>query len=86
MSATALPSRKMMLSRFGSLWLTSSPATGSGGEVGHAYGAGSKLGDSEVVGAQECRNADEGILGEGPVGVGRQHGGAGDVTEDFPAL
>ena len=32
MSATALPSRKMMLSRLGSLWLTSSPAMDSGGD------------------------------------------------------
>src|SRR5690349_22589423 len=39
-----------------------------------------------VVGAEEFPHADKGVIGEGPVGVGRYRRGAGDVGEDLPAL
>jgi len=39
-----------------------------------------------VVGEEEFGHADESMVGEGPVGVGRYHRGAGDVGENFPAL
>jgi hypothetical protein len=42
--------------------------------------------DGLVVSAQEFRHADEHLVGEGPIGVGRKRGGAGDVGEDFTVL
>jgi hypothetical protein len=42
--------------------------------------------DSLVVGAQEFCHADEGLVGQGPVRVGRYGRRAGDVGENFTAL